>query len=555
MTRSWLIFVSVATVLAAVLAGLRGLWSPDGVSIWIAGASLLIAAFTSGFVSTHHFRGWRRKFWLRTDRYNQAVFLVLFVGCTFSFLFLFGESAGVWGTANPDNLGDMPFHLQLIESFARGAHFPPMDPTFAGEALHYPYAMDLWDALWVRLGIPVTSMLIVTGVIATLVTLIALWQAGDLVLVCAFFLSGGLVRGLDWQTGFGPSSPLVWKNLFLAVFLTQRGFLWAVPAGLYVIRKWNQFLNEKDFQLQTSFFWIWAVLPFFHLHTFVLLSFWMGLTILFERRLPWKLIPASALALFFILRSLTFQNVNSSLGWNWGWMFTGPQSVILNLGPWILVPIYVLIKWVREKNIKQIVISLTITFFALNLKLSPWAWDQVKVLLWVYLLWTFWVIQEYNWKGRVAAIFSFFLFWSGALQWLSGWPSMTGRFEIQDATDRASVQKLLMGLSPNDVVAAEVDYRNPLLGSGQSLVLGYPAHAWSHGLAVDSRVAGLKQILAGAPGGEIFAKEVGVQWLVWKDDASLQTSVPLEAWSKWGWTEQKKVGVWHLWKIVESSVR
>jgi len=396
--------------------------------------------------------------------------------------------------------------------------------------------------------------------------MIALHRAGGLVLLSAFFFSGGMALIPNWEKTFGPGSLLQWKNLFLAVFMTQRGFWWAIPAGVYLMRKWNRYLKVPEFRLGPAFCWIFAVLPFFHLHTFVVLSFWMLLTLIFDqqtefqgprsfherlRRLPWGLIPASALALFFIFRSITHGNVSSSLAWNWGWLFTGLPSLVQNLGPWVVLPFFLIWRWVQKRHWKQISIALILTFFALNLQLAPWAWDQIKVLLWIYLLWTFWAVQEYKWKGSVAAIFSVFLFWPGAIQWWSGWPSMTGRFEIQNGADRASVQKLVEDLSADDIVAAKVDYRHPLLGSGQSLAMGFAGHVWSHGLDPALRQKQLDAVLLGSPDGVQVARELKVRWVVWKDEPNLGVpSPPLETWSGWGWKETKRIGKWHLWQVV-----
>lgn len=551
MTRAWLLFVSVSAVAAALLSSVRGLWSDQGLSVAIAAFSLLLGAFVSGFPSWGNLRRWVMTLWKRADDPGRVLFLFIFLASAMSFVALYAEVEGKWGTANPNNLGDLPYHLHLIESFARGTAFPPADPTFAGERLHYAYGVNLWDALWVKCGVPVAAMLTLTGVVSLFVAMTALWRAGGLFLLCCFFFSGGVGVSTLWAKTFGPQSEHVWKNLFHAVLVTQRGYLWALPAGLYLMRKWTRFLGEKDFRPGTSFFWIWAVTPFFHLHTFVILSFWMGLTLVLERRWDRRFWAWGALAAVFVLRSLNPGKVDSALGWSWGWMIESPGALVTNFGPWLVIPLFLSIRWARERNWKSLAIAWIVTFFAVNLKTAPWIWDQVKMILWAYLLWTFWAIHEYKWKGRTAFLFAFFLCWPGALQWFSGWPSMTGRFDMQDAADKAQVLKLLEDLSPDQVVAADVDFRHPLLGSGQRLLLAYPGQAWAHGLPVNGRQEAQKQILQGLSGGDRIARELGVSRIVWKDDPRLTATPPLESWSRWGWSEEKRVGVWHLWKTGE----
>jgi hypothetical protein len=552
MTRAWLIFVSVSVLTAAFVASLKGLSSSEGLSVPISVFALLVGAAVSGFVSSEFWTESLGGFWNSLSRPSRVFFVAVFVLSASSFLFLTNETMGQWGTANPNNLGDLPLHFHFIEFFARGAHFPPADPTFAGESLHYPYGVDLWDALWVKLGIPVRTALVITGVISLLVSMIALWETGGIVLLCAFFFSGGLAMSLHWEHTFGPTAALPWKNLFHSIFVTQRGFLWALPAGLFLIRHWQKFLERERRSLSFVFLWIWSVMPFFHLHSFVVLSFWMGLTILAHRRFSWRLFPFALLALFFIFRSVNTQNVDSALSWSWGWMFQSSRDVILNLGAWAVLPPFLLAVWIKNRDWKSAVVAVVLTFFAVNLKLAPWIWDQIKVLVWVYLLWTLWIVQQIKMKEAGAAALAALLFWPGAMQWASGWPSWTGRFEIQNAADRAEVRKLLEGLSPDEIVAAKVEYHHPLFGLGQSLVMGLPGQAWSHGFPMKERTEGLESVLSGRPGGNIFAKEFGVKWMLWKENGDLNDSPPLETWKRLGWSEEKKVGAWHLWKFDEN---
>src|SRR5262249_35469713 len=52
------------------------------------------------------------------------------------------ESRGEVFTAFANNLGDLPFHVQVISSFAHGDNFPPEDPTYAGVRFTYPFISD-----------------------------------------------------------------------------------------------------------------------------------------------------------------------------------------------------------------------------------------------------------------------------------------------------------------------------------------------------------------------------------------------------------------------------
>src|SRR5262249_51161531 len=59
------------------------------------------------------------------------------------------------GIAN--NLGDLPLHLQVINSFAQGHNLPPQDPTYAGVRFAYPFLVDFLAAMLVRAGAGIIS--------------------------------------------------------------------------------------------------------------------------------------------------------------------------------------------------------------------------------------------------------------------------------------------------------------------------------------------------------------------------------------------------------------
>ena len=50
------------------------------------------------------------------------------------------------------NLGDLPFHLAIVNGFVRGENFPPEHPELAGVRLTYPFGVDLAAALCRRGG-------------------------------------------------------------------------------------------------------------------------------------------------------------------------------------------------------------------------------------------------------------------------------------------------------------------------------------------------------------------------------------------------------------------
>jgi hypothetical protein len=79
------------------------------------------------------------------------------------FLFLYFERDGVIRTLSPNNYGDLPLHLTYVAHFVKGGRFWPENPIFTGEALHYPFGIDLFTALLVKLGVPISVVLPAMG--------------------------------------------------------------------------------------------------------------------------------------------------------------------------------------------------------------------------------------------------------------------------------------------------------------------------------------------------------------------------------------------------------
>lgn len=548
MVKTWLLWVSLSVIFAAVFASLNSVVFGLGLTPWISGLSLILGLMISGGVSFHDTKKSADKFWQALGSIEKYFFIFLLFGCFFSLINLFSSPNGGVSTANPNNLGDLPFHLHLIQFFSRGALFPPENPIFSGVRLSYPYGVDLFDALFVNLGAPETATIFVTGTAALLASTVMLFRLGGIFLAAAFFFSGGVAvtQGQSWAQSFGPESTLAWKNLFLAVFETQRGFLFALPAGLFLIQKWNKFLREPDYYLELNTVWIWAVLPFFHLHTFFILSLWMVLSNLKARKFQISMAIGAALAAFFVLRSVGVANVQSAIAFEPFWNLKTISAWIVNFSSWILIPFYLSFLWLKRRNFHQFFVAWILTAFVLLIRLAPYSWDQIKVLLWVYLLWSLWFFKEFIHSTTRAVLFAAILFWPGFLQWQAGLPSRVHRFEVQSAQDRACVRELIKDLKPNQTVAAAINYDNPLLGLGQSLYLGYPGHVWTHGLPLSERQQHLNLLLQGQSDVISENKDI-VNWVIFRNENLMPVGVDLEQLKNLGWTQKKQVGAWSLW--------
>src|SRR6476620_11642914 len=293
-----LIYVAVSTVAAVLLAEAAGRLNPS-VSFFslMAGATAALATFF--LMSTPPARTpvssttadpllKYRSAWLCLVGFVFA----MFAGRSFCWL-LFFASDNI-NIQSPFNLGDLGLHITYIKTFANGVGMWPESPIYVYSQLRYPAGIDLFNGLLTNLGFDLRHQLIVTGLLASLATFYALYRWGGTFTVAGFLFNGGIAgypfldthKFLDYQ-----GTPHVsWKSIPLTMFVTQRGLLYATPAGLLLLWQWrSKYGSEEQKQLLPVWaeYILYATMPLFHVHTFIALS--IVLLVLFLTR------PASRL--------------------------------------------------------------------------------------------------------------------------------------------------------------------------------------------------------------------------------------------------------------------
>ena len=166
----------------------------------------------------------------------SLVFFTIFA-CR-AFLWLIFRDGDELRVLSPNNLGDMSLHITFIRYLANGAPFWPDSPIFSAGKLTYSIGMDFFNALLSLIGVDTVRGLIWTGLLGAFATSLALLRWGGPFTVLGTLWNGGLAAlaciaaapdaslFLDWQAAWA------WKNFALSILVTQRGFLFALPAGL-----------------------------------------------------------------------------------------------------------------------------------------------------------------------------------------------------------------------------------------------------------------------------------------------------------------------------------
>lgn len=145
---------------------------------------------------------------------------------------------------SPNNLGDLSLHIALIRNFANGVHVWPDSPIYALSKLRYPAGIDLFNALLCLVHVDLMRGLVWTGLLGSLATFYAFFRWGGTFAVAGFLFNGGIagfqilktLKFLDYQGG----NKIAWKSIPLSMFVTQRGWLYAIPVGLVLLWHWRE---------------------------------------------------------------------------------------------------------------------------------------------------------------------------------------------------------------------------------------------------------------------------------------------------------------------------
>jgi hypothetical protein len=536
--------VSSSTLLALALAFLRGGLNPS-----IAGTALsfglLIASWT--FWSGRHrsVPGRAPGVW---EWAAIAAFALVSLRIFLWLVFCEGDEIKV---LSPNNLGDLSLHLTYVRYLASGVPFWPDNPIFFGGKLTYPIGVDLFHSLLALLGVDVFRAFIWIGLAGSALTGAALWRWGRGFALFGFLANGGLAALAIFQTGqlADFQSAFAWKSFALALFATQRGMLYAFPAGLLLLSSWRcrLFGVEGDgWQLPR---WgevlLYASLPLFHFHTFLFLSLLLAVWFFLVPPAPrewWLLVGASFVPATVLVWLITGGlHGGHVLGWKAGWMwdddgyvrwcqehFGNPARLHAAVLFWPLnfgvLPLFVaalvwrLIRGERAPWSRAVVFpALGIFLVCCFVKFAPWEWDNTKLMVWSYLalLPFLWQHLLARWPGWARGLACVALFGSGFLSTLGGIDQTHRGFPIASQFELDGVAQAVRAIPVSERFAGAPTYNHPLLLCGRKMVLGYLGHVASHGLAWEEPAMKLEALMKGDDPWRTLASELGARFLFW----------------------------------------
>jgi hypothetical protein len=257
------------------------------------------------------------------------------------------------------------------------------------------------------------------------------------------------------------------------------------------------------------------------------------LTVLIGPWRAWARFLAAAIALgapqVLWLSSNAVVSSASFIGWAFGWDRGQQNAVVfwlLNTGAFIPL-IAVAAVWrvagrpLVSPRILRFYLPFAICFLVANvIRLAPWVWDNVKVLvLWwvasaplVALLLASW-LRRPGWPRALATAALLSLTLAGTLD---VWRALSGAATAQ-LFDRPAVAfgKLVADLTePSATLVHAPVHNHAVFLSGRRSLMGYPGHLWTHGIHYATRQQDILRLYAGAPDARALVDRYRIDYVV-----------------------------------------
>jgi hypothetical protein len=559
-----------------------------------------------------------------------------------------------------NNLGDLSLHLTYIRHFASGVPLWPENPIYVFSKLRYPAGVDLFNGVLTCLGIDITRGLVWTGLLACVATCYALYRWAGSFGIAAFLFNGGIASYPFLKTfvfkDYQGVNTIAWKSLPLAMLVTQRGMLYALPAGLLLLYQWRaKFFpahpetalasepapNGEEQQIAAEPatpsrraplpFWLelslYATMPLFHVHTFIALTIVLVILFLFTGvRAGKQLVALVAAALvpasFFVwVISDNFQ-AGSVMQWKPGWVnqpgsdmampflkfwlfnfgvwvplvlffivitgvgawkmykaseFKMPAGLaflipgaaflllvlLVKMRPWeggtlrlilvclLILPLPFLIAITAWKGWKRyqasnstipptlafLIAAVAIFLLGYLVKMAPWEWDNIKIIIWAYLviLPFLWTDLVSHWPFALRALICIALFGSGFVTFFGGLGrDDQGRvgLDLGDRVEIDAVGVAVKKLPPDARYAGAGTWSHPVLIQGRKMVLGYAGHLWTQGFNYTEAENKLQALLKGAPGWKENARFLRSRYLFWGREEKAKYPASTKPWER-----------------------
>jgi hypothetical protein len=362
-----------------------------------------------------------------------------------------------------------------------------------------------------------------------------------------------------------------WGNSLVVLFLTQRSLLFGMPLTLIALTKvWEIFLSEKVEKLKSEKeteasqenFSTFSLFPFstfltgllagmlvlIHVHSLAALFVVCALLFFFSFD-KWKewlafAVGVSIIAVPELLWSLSGSATNLSkfIEIHFGWD-AGKQNIVMfwakNIGLFapLLVAGLILIYLTRKdsaenapktkdqkpnaENLLIFYIPFVFLFLISNtLKLAPWEWDNIKVLIYWFVGSLPFVAFALAWAWEKKAVFKIaaavcliVLTLSGALD---VWRTISGQinYKVFDKDAVKIAELIKQKTAPNALFLNAPTYNSAVVLTGRRSLMRYSGHLSSYGIDYEPRESEVKRIYEATALADKFLQKNNIEYVI-----------------------------------------
>ena len=379
----------------------------------------------------------------------------------------------------------------------------------------------------------------------------------------------------------GKGEKFRWGNSLVVLFVTQRSLLLGMPLTIIVLQKlWEIFATEdsgknkenepqintyergleKAFGIQHSAFGIFLVgllagtLPLIHVHSLIVLFvvsaflfffrldkwrewivFGLGVSIIAVPELIWVMTGSATQLTKFVDWHFGWDKRDANFFWFW-LKNTGIFIPLLVFGIYLVFNLTVrkdadekeakkriraTMDEQRKTNLLLFSLPFFLCFFVSNLvKLAPWEWDNIKVLIYWFVGSLPFVAFVLAWLWNRDAITKIVavgclivLTFAGALDvWRT--ISREVEYKIFDKDAIAVAEQIRRKTAPNALFLNAPTFNSAVVLSGRRSLMRYTGHLSSYGIDFGERETDVKRIYTGDATAEIFLKKYGIEYVL-----------------------------------------
>ena len=489
--------------------------------------------------------------------HSEALFPIFTLSCilfpTLYFLFsrvILWKEDGLY-TGVGYNIGDLPYHLSIVNSFLYGENLPPELTIYSGYPLRYHFLADFFTALLMRSGLSLWGAFTFQGMVLSIVLLAIIYlftyrltenkiAAG--LSPFLFLFNGGLgfveffkdlmtsrgnllnfISNLKDYTNIGDLG-YRWINTTTSLLVPQRPFLFGFPMSILVLIMLWVGIKRRSKGHFTLAGVIAGMLPLFHTYSYLSLGMISAVLFLLFPSLSWLwfFIPAAILSLpqiYYLMPS--GEIMGHFLSIHLGWV-TGNENVLLfylkNTGLFIPLLLGTLI-FSKSLSVSQrkFAIPFILIFLIANfIQFTPWDWDNIKVLVYFYIgsipfvayglaaLWT----RTYK---VIPIVLGLSLILSGVLGMANVIPNS---FRENTTEEIELAEKIKVLTEPKAVFLTAPTYNSFVFLTGRRVLHGYAGHLWSHGVDFSKRLEDIRKMYKGDRDTRKLLNKYGIDYVV-----------------------------------------